>query len=78
MTLLFVPSSGGVAMKTAKSAEGQDPKPPTLADYEAWKEEQIRLGLEDFEQGRFCSHEEAEKQIEATMRRLKKKYAKAA
>lgn len=61
-----------------KTATAKPEKKPTLADYEAWKEEQIRLGLEDFEQGRFVSHEEAMAHMDATFKRLKKKYAKAA
>lgn len=62
-------------MKTTTQAK---PEKPCLAEYEAWKDEQIRLGLEDFEHGRFFSHEEAVAQMDAHLKRLKKKHAKAA
>jgi predicted transcriptional regulator len=61
-----------------KTTPAKPEKKPTLADYEAWKEDQIRLGLEDFEKGRVFSHEEVVKRSEARLKKLEKKYAKAA
>lgn len=49
-----------------------------LAAYEAWYDEQVRLGLEDIEAGRVLSHEEVVKKSEALLKRLEKKYASKA
>jgi predicted transcriptional regulator len=75
MSLCFVPQRED-AMKTTIAPE----KKPTLADYEAWKEEQIRLGLEDFEAGRVVSHEEVMAGLDAIIKRYeaKERHEKAA
>jgi predicted transcriptional regulator len=49
-----------------------------LAAYEAWYDEQVRLGLEDIEAGRMLSHEEVVKKSEALLKRLEKKQARKA
>jgi predicted transcriptional regulator len=46
-----------------------------LAAYEAWYDEQVRLGLEDIEAGRVLSHEEVVKKLDRHMKLLEKKYA---
>ena len=46
-----------------------------LAAYEAWYDEQVRLGLEDIEAGRVSSHEEVVKKLDRHMKSLEKKYA---
>jgi len=61
-----------------KAATAKPAKEPTLADYEAWKDEQIRLGIEDIEAGRVYSHEEVIKRSQARLKKLNKKHAKAA
>ena len=38
-----------------------------LAAYEAWYDEQVRLGLEDIEAGRVLSHEEVARKSEALL-----------
>ncbi|MFA5916040.1 MAG: hypothetical protein WC830_21045 [Burkholderiales bacterium] len=43
-------------------------------DYEAWYEEQIRLGLDDLDAGRVVSSEEAEKHFERTLKQLDRKH----
>jgi len=48
------------------------------AAYDAWYDEQVRLGLEDIEAGRVLSHEEVVKHAREQMVRLKKRYAQAA
>lgn len=48
------------------------------AAYEAWYDEQVRLGLEDIEAGRVVSHEDVVKHAREQMARLKRKHAKAA
>ena len=56
-------------------------KPATEAakDYEAWYEEQVRLGLDDLDAGRVVSSENAEKHFERTLKQLDRKHgAKAA
>jgi predicted transcriptional regulator len=37
---------------------------PAEQAYDAWYDEQIRLGLEDFELGRLVSHDDAVKHLE--------------
>ena len=49
-----------------------------LAAYDAWYDEQIRLGLEDLEAGRVLSHEEVVKKSDALLKQLEKKYAREA
>lgn len=61
-----------------KAATAKPAKEPTLEDYEAWKDEQIRLGIEDIEAGRVYSHEEVMKRSQARLKKLHKKHAKAA
>jgi predicted transcriptional regulator len=48
------------------------PKPVNEAakDYEAWYEEQVRLGLDDLDAGRVVSSAEAEKHFERTLKQL--------
>ena len=46
--------------------------------YEAWYDEQVRLGLADIDAGRVVAHEEVVKRGEALLRRLERKHAKAA
>lgn len=43
-------------------------------DYEAWYEEQVRLGLDDLDAGRVVSSEEAEKHFESTLKQLDRKH----
>ncbi len=52
------------------------PKPVTEAakDYDAWYEEQVRLGLDDLDAGRMVSSEEAEKHFERTLKQLGRKH----
>lgn len=52
------------------------PKPVNEAtkDYEAWYEEQVRLGLDDLDTGRMVSSEEAEKHFERTLKQLERKH----
>ena len=52
------------------------PKPMNEAakDYEAWYEEQVRLGLDDLNAGRTVSSEEAEKHFESTLKQLERKH----
>lgn len=76
MALCFVPQ-GRVAMSSTTD-KAIKPAKPSLADYEAWKEEQIRLGLEDFEQGRIVDHETVMARLRAKIQRYRKKNAKAA
>lgn len=49
-----------------------------LAAYDAWYDEQIRLGLEDLEAGRVLSHEEVVKKSEEYLKQLEKKHARKA
>ncbi len=58
--------------KLAKTPEEQ------RLDYEAWYDEQVRLGLEDVEAGRVVSHEEFLKHMAAHMKRLEKKHGNKA
>lgn len=55
-------------MTTAKQPD------PRQAAYEAWKDEQVRLGLEDIEAGNAISHEDAVKAMDAFMKKLEKKH----
>lgn len=52
------------------------PKPTPAQAYDAWYDEQVRLGLEDIEAGRVYSHEEVERRTDALMRKLEKKHAR--
>ena len=73
MSLLFNSLFGERdAMKKSETVK------PEKVTYEQWKDEQIKLGLADLEAGRVLSHEEVMRRSEAQLRRLKKKYAKAA
>lgn len=49
-----------------------------LAAYDAWYDEQIRLGLEDLEAGRVLSHEEVVRRMDRHMAELEKKYGEKA
>lgn len=51
---------------------------PRLAAYDAWYDEQVRLGLEDIGAGRVLSHEEVERRTDALMKRLEKKHGQKA
>lgn len=62
-------------MKTAAKPKAEPHKADT---YDAWKLEQIRLGLDDIEAGRIISNEEVERRSAAHLKRLAKKYDKAA
>lgn len=46
--------------------------------YDAWYDEQVRLGLEDIEAGRIVSHEEFIKNMAEHMKKLAKKHAQKA
>lgn len=48
------------------------------AEYDAWYDEQIRLGLEDIDAGRLVSHEEVMKSSQRRLAELERKYAKKA
>jgi predicted transcriptional regulator len=48
------------------------------AAYDAWYLAEVQKGLDDIEAGRVISHEEAEKEMDAHMEELFKKYGKAA
>lgn len=48
------------------------------AEYDAWYDEQVRLGLEDIESGRVIPHEEFVASGQALLEKLKRKHAKAA
>lgn len=48
------------------------------AQYEAWYDEQVRLGLEDIEEGRVVSHEEVVKHTAKLLEGLRKKHARKA
>jgi predicted transcriptional regulator len=45
------------------------------AQYEAWYEVQVRLGLEDIEAGRIVSHDEVAKRSAELLGELRKKHA---
>ncbi|MBI5331801.1 MAG: hypothetical protein HZB71_14460 [Betaproteobacteria bacterium] len=47
---------------------------PQQAAYDAWHDEQVRLGLEDIEAGNVISHEDAIRQMDAFMKKLEKKH----
>lgn len=47
---------------------------PRQAAYEAWKDEQVRLGLEDIEAGRVISDEEAERHTDRLFKLLERKH----
>lgn len=51
-------------------------KPPNEAtkEYEAWYEEQVRLGLDDLDAGRIVASEDAEKHFERTLKQLERKH----
>ena len=51
--------------------------PQQKADYEAWYDEQIRLGLEDIEAGRVYSHEEVKQHVNALFAQLAEEDAQA-
>lgn len=51
---------------------------PAADAYDAWYDEQVRLGLVDIDAGRVVSHGDVVKQGEALLRRLERKHAKAA
>lgn len=48
------------------------------AEYEAWRDEQIRLGMEDLDAGRVVDHETLMARLKAKIKRLEKKHAQAA
>lgn len=62
-------------MKTATAAK---PPKPAGQTFEQWKAEQIKLGLDDLDAGRVLSHEEFMRQSDAHLKRLARKYGKAA
>jgi predicted transcriptional regulator len=61
--------SEGSIMKTATSKKAA-PSRPGNDDYDAWFDEQVRLGLEDIDAGRVISHEEVIRHSEAQLKRL--------
>ena len=48
------------------------------AAYDAWYIAEVDKGIADLDAGRFLTHEEAEREMDALMDKLFKKYAKAA
>lgn len=50
------------------------PKQTPAEAYEAWYDEQIRLGLEDIEAGRVVTDEEAERHTDRLFKKLERKY----
>ena len=48
------------------------------AAYDAWYLAEVQKGLDDIEAGRVISHEEAEKEMEAHMKKLFEQHGKAA
>jgi predicted transcriptional regulator len=63
--------------ETAMNATAKKPDPRREA-YEAWYDEQVRLGLEDIEAGRVVSHESVVKKSAALLKQLEKKHGKKA
>ncbi len=57
-------------MKTAANPK----QVPNLEAYEAWYDEQVRLGLEDIKAGNVIRHEEAERRMDTFMKKLEKKH----
>lgn len=69
------PIQGEPIMKTeSKKASAAEQR----AQYEAWYDAQVRLGLEDIEAGRLLSHEEVVKRGQEQIARLKRQHVKAA
>ena len=54
------------------------PKPTPAETYDAWYDEQVRLGLEDIEAGRVVSAEEAERHMKAHIKKLARKHGSKA
>lgn len=48
------------------------------AAYEAWHDEQVRLGVQDIESGRIVSHEDVEKQTAELLGKLESKHGREA
>jgi predicted transcriptional regulator len=57
---------------TRKSAKAEH------SDYDRWKTDQIKLGLDDIDAGRVMTHAEFMKQSDAHLKRLARKHAKVA
>jgi predicted transcriptional regulator len=57
------------AMKTDQTKPN-----PELAAYEAWYDEQVRLGLEDIKAGRVVTDEQAQKHWGRLLKKLEKKH----
>jgi len=50
------------------------PKPTPAETYDAWYDDQVRLGLEDIEAGRVVSHDDVVMKSAALLKQLKKKH----
>ncbi len=57
-------------MTAAKAKPAQTP----AQAYEAWYDEQVRLGLEDIEAGRVFTSEEVERHTDKLFKKLERKY----
>ena len=64
-------------MKTDNAKKATPPK-ADHDNYDAWYDEQVRLGLEDIDAGRVIPHEEVVRRGKALLKRLERKHAKAA
>ena len=65
-------------VETMKTVTARKPATPVRQTFEQWKDEQIQLGLDDLAAGRVLSHEEFMRQSDAHLKRLARKYGKAA
>jgi predicted transcriptional regulator len=52
------------------------PKLTPAQAYDAWYDEQVRLGLEDIDAGRVVTHEQYKKHMDAFMNKLAKKHGR--
>lgn len=50
------------------------PKPTPAEAYEAWYDEQVRLGLEDIEAGRVLTNEEVERHTDRLFKKFERKH----
>lgn len=69
----FCPSREPI-VESERSKSAADPH----VEYQAWYDEQVRLGLEDIEAGRVIDHKEVVKRGQDQIARLKRQHAKAA
>jgi predicted transcriptional regulator len=64
--------------RTKAEAPAAKSKAEALKEYEAWYDEQVRLGLEDIKAGRVVPHEEVMKRTDRLLARLEKKHGRKA